>query len=72
MKRLQFPTPSSTVVVCARFGALISWAYGNTVPTDGGAGYAISCIFQHTDGSAGTVFYVNEGTATSCDFNAYS
>lgn len=45
-------------------------ASGPTVPTDGDAGYAVGCIFQHTDGGDGTALYVNEGTATSCDFNA--
>jgi len=46
---------------------------GDTVPTDGTAGYEKGCIFQHTDGTgAGDVFYVNEGSVTSCDFNAVS
>lgn len=45
-------------------------ASGTTVPTDGDAGYATGCLFQHTDGGDGTALYVNEGTATSCDFNA--
>jgi len=46
------------------------FANGPTVPADGSAGYAIGCLFQHTDGSAGTTFYVNEGSRTSSDFNA--
>jgi hypothetical protein len=33
-------------------------------------GYAIGCLFHHTDGGDGTALYVNEGTATSCNFNA--
>lgn len=45
------------------------FASGATVPTDGTDGYQTGCIFQHTDGSAATALYVNEGTATSCDFN---
>lgn len=45
-------------------------AHGTTVPTDGAAGYATGCLFQHTDGGDGTALYVNEGTSTSCDFNA--
>ena len=45
-------------------------AAGETVPTDGAAGYATGCLFQHTDGGDGTALYVNEGTVTSCDFNA--
>ena len=43
---------------------------GATVPTDGDAGYAHSCIFQHTDGAAESSFYINEGSVTSADFNA--
>ena len=45
-------------------------ASGDTVPTDATAGYLPGCIFQHTDGTTGTVLYVNEGTYASCDFNA--
>lgn len=45
-------------------------ASGATVPTDGEAGYQTGCLFQHIDGSASTAFYVNEGSVTSCDFNA--
>lgn len=44
-------------------------ASGATVPTDGDAGYAKGCQFIQTDGSNGTVLYVNEGSATSADFN---
>ncbi len=43
--------------------------YGTTVPTDGTTGFAPGCIFHHTDGSAGSVLYVNDGSETSCDFN---
>lgn len=46
------------------------FASGATVPTDGTDGYQPGCIFQHTDGSTGTALYVNEGSVTSCDFNA--
>lgn len=45
-------------------------ASGVTVPTDGTAGYQTGCLFQHTDGGAGTAFYVNEGSVTSCSFQA--
>ncbi len=45
-------------------------ASGKTVPADGTAGYQTGCLFQHTDGGAGTALYVNEGTSTSCDFDA--
>jgi hypothetical protein len=42
---------------------------GPTVPTDGTAGYGVGAIFQHTDGGSATAFYVNRGSATSCDFD---
>jgi len=45
-------------------------ASGKTVPADGTSGYQTGCLFQHTDGGAGTALYVNEGTVTSCDFDA--
>lgn len=44
--------------------------YGTTVPTNGVTGYAPGCSFAHADGTTGTVVYINEGTAASCDFNA--
>lgn len=43
---------------------------GTTVPTDAAKGYGTGCLFLHTDGTAGAVLYVNEGSITSCDFNA--
>jgi len=46
------------------------FASGTTVPSDGAAGYQTGCLFQHTDGGAGTALYVNEGTVTACDFDA--
>lgn len=48
----------------------VMWAMGTTVPTDGTAGYGKGCIFIDTDGGVGTTMYVNEGSNTSCDFNA--
>ena len=50
----------------------ITKCYGTMVPVDGGGGFAPGCVFQHVDGAAGGMLYVNEGTATSCDFNAVS
>jgi len=44
-------------------------AKGATVPTDTDAGYAKGCIFIYTSGTVGTTIYVNEGSATSADFN---
>lgn len=59
--KIQKPVPGSA-------GLLL--ASGATVPTSGTHGYQTGCIFQHTDGSTGTAFYVNEGTASSCSFQA--
>jgi hypothetical protein len=64
------PAASTTVRAIYTIEDGILDAYGNTVPTDETAGYAIGCIFRHTDGGDGTALYVNEGTASSCDFNA--
>lgn len=44
--------------------------YGATVPTDASTGYSTGCLFLHTDGGAGTAFYVNEGDASSSAFAA--
>lgn len=66
------PGPAASTTVRAIYtiedGILI--AYGNTVPTDATSGYAVGCIFIHTDGGDATALYVNEGTASSCNFNA--
>lgn len=45
-------------------------AAGDTVPTDGTAGYITGCLFIHTDGATvNTVAYVNIGNTASCDFD---
>ncbi len=46
------------------------WVSGITVPTDTTDGYQTGCVFLKTDGGAGTALYINEGSVTSCDFNA--
>jgi hypothetical protein len=43
-------------------------ASGATVPTNGTDGYQTGCIFRHTDGTAESSLYVNEGSVTSCAF----
>lgn len=43
---------------------------GTAIPSDGTAGYAPGCIFRDTDASSGATIYINNGTATSCDFDA--
>lgn len=42
---------------------------GPTVPADATAGYGVGCIFIHTDGAEGSNLYINDGTASSSDFN---
>lgn len=42
---------------------------GTVTVTDGGAGYAVGCLYFKTDGSAGSIAYLNEGSTSSCDFN---
>jgi hypothetical protein len=43
--------------------------YGTTDPGTG-AGYAPGCLFIKINGTVGTTLYVNEGTATTADFDA--
>lgn len=51
-------------------GVGILFDYGTSVPTDGTADYATGCLYQKIDGTGDTVWYVNQGTLSSCDFNA--
>lgn len=50
-------------------GEGIILARGTSVPADASANYAKGCLFIDTDGAAGGVLYVNEGSNTSSDFN---
>lgn len=50
-------------------GEGIIFARGTTVPADTSVGYATGCLFQHTDGGAGTSLYVNRGSSTSSNFD---
>ena len=47
--------------------------FGNTVPPDGTAGFAPSCIFLDTNSTGGagaaTHIFINVGTAASCNFD---
>ena len=43
------------------------FASGASKPTDGTDGFQASCLFQDTTNG---IMYVNEGSITSCDFNA--
>lgn len=62
-------TPAISVLQRSPAGDVLL-AQGATLPTDADAGYAVGCIFLKTNGGVGTVLYVNEGTASSADFNA--
>lgn len=49
----------------------VSLCTGSAVPTDAGSGFAIGAIFRKTTGNGiGSTVYINEGSASSCDFNA--
>lgn len=58
----------STTIAKDPLGILL--AKGTTVPADGSANYHTGCLFIKLNGGDGTALYVNEGTRTSCDFNA--
>lgn len=65
-----YPGSGVTPVPTLRSSDGIIDAYGKIVPVDGTAGYITGAIFKKTDGGANTSAYVNEGSVTSCDFNA--
>lgn len=52
------------------FDGMIVFAVLTTVPSDGAKGYSPGCIFLDTNAAAGLQVFINEGTATSADFNA--
>jgi hypothetical protein len=56
-----------TVVLASPDGVLM--CYGTTAPSDAATGYATGCIFIHTDASGSAYISINEGSATSADFN---
>ena len=62
-------TPSISVLERDPAGDVMK-AQGATVPTDADAGYAKGCLFVKTNGGVATTVYLNEGSATSADFNA--
>ena len=39
--------------------------YDSAAPSNGVSGYAVGCIWMNYSGTAGTIFYVNQGTTTS-------
>jgi hypothetical protein len=68
LSQAEFPTSGRDFHV-ESIGYLRAW--GTTVPTDGEVGYATGCLFQHTDGTGETVFYVNQGTSSACAFRGF-
>ena len=59
--------PSSGKAFKTPEGYLVGW--GTTVPS-AAEGYAPGCLFIHTDGTAATQLYVNEGTKATSSFVA--
>lgn len=59
-----------TGVISAQPGNGILQAFGTDVPADASSGYSKGCLFTQTDGSGGTLVYVNEGSTTSSSFKA--
>lgn len=64
-----YPAAGDTPMAVLRSADGIMESYGKVLPVDGTAGYITGCVFKHTDGAARTAVYINEGTATNCDFN---
>jgi hypothetical protein len=61
-------TPIVTVLLENAAGQVMM-ASGTTVPSDTDAGYAVGCTFIDTDATQGAQLFINEGSATSADFN---
>lgn len=66
--RVETPDTTEVTVLFADTRGVVL-AYGATVPTDGESGFATGCMFVDTDGGVNVTMYVNDGDATSCDFN---
>lgn len=67
----EIKTASGVTVTVIEFDAagMVTKCKGATIPTDGTAGFAVGCIWIDTDSGAGTTFFCNEGSVSSCDFN---
>lgn len=66
----KFSPHSSDNIIAQNEQGQIMYAYGTTVPSNSGVGYATGAIFIHSDGSAGDIVYINNGTAASSTWNA--
>lgn len=51
-------------------GIGVAQQVSETTPTNGVAGYAKGCTWQNLNGTAGTLFYINQGTVTSATWFA--
>ncbi len=66
-----FPAGQPAITVVTRSEDGIMECYGKSPPNEGSVGFAKGCIFKHTDAaSPGNYIFVNEGSNTSCTFNA--
>jgi len=66
MDRIPAPAAATTPRTMYATEDGIVQCYGTTVPTDASSGYAPGCEFVDITNGAR---YINEGSATSCDFN---
>lgn len=64
------PAASAVVQVVFRTEDGIFICYGTSVPSRGDSGYAIGCQFTDIGASAHSQFFLNEGSADSCNFAA--
>jgi hypothetical protein len=64
-----FPAGGATPTTLFASADGILFCYGTSKPTDATAGYAPGCIFIDVDASSSAFVYINEGSATSCDFD---
>lgn len=65
-----FPTATTLPQTLRKSSDGILEAYGLAVPADGVGGYVPGCLFIAVNGvGRNNVLFINEGTATSCDFN---
>ncbi len=42
-----------------------AWTFGDTTPTNGQSGFVKGCLYSNLSGSAGSLLYINTGSATS-------
>ena len=65
-----FPAGTSTIKGLCNGADGYLFGYGTGAPLAAAAGFAKGCIYIRTDGSAGTMTYVNEGSNTSATWVA--